>query len=211
MGAYNSSVYLCFRFVNDFMELLDSSMRCQYASNASSQWLNLRLQLLGLVVSSGVAFLAVFGHIYDLIEINAGLIGLALCYSLTITGLLNGLMQTFAQLEMDMISVERIKQYMSSVYEENSEGSAPSDWPNAGHISFKSVCMKYGPSYGLALKNVSFEIQPREHIGIVGRTGAGKSSLFQALVRMVKLSSGNIIIDGKNITNINVKHLRYVY
>lgn len=195
--------------MDQFIELLNVNNCCQYATNAASQWLNIRLQLLGVVVTSGVAFAAVSFHYAALSEINPGLIGLALAYSLTITTLLNSVVQSFAQLEMDMISIERAQQYIDDVNKESKDGECPQEWPSHGSITFQNVSVRYGLDFPLALYNVTFKVEPRQHIGIVGRTGSGKSTLFQTIFRIVPIETGCILIDGINITKINLHHLRF--
>ena len=88
------------------------------------------------------------------------------------------------------------------IFETISIIQAPPYWPIQGSIAFQHVSLQYRSGQPLALSNVSFETEPGEKIGIVGRTGSGKSSLFLALFRMVEIQSGQILIDG-----INIKHL----
>jgi len=157
---------------------LDINNKTQYATAASQQWLNLRLQLLGVVISSGVAMLAVGLHYWSSQTIDAGLVGLALVYSLSVTGLLNGSVQSFAQTEMDMVSVERVMQYINNIESEKSieftnDQNVGSVWPNRGVISFDRVSMRYRSELPLALEKVSFLTRPHEHIGIVGKVMSG--------------------------------------
>lgn len=151
---------------------LDINNKTQYASKASQQWLNLRLQLLGVAISSGVAFISVSLHYWSYQTIDAGLIGLALVYSLSVTSLLNGTIQSFAQTEMDMISVERVFQYIDDIEPERDympREDLPSDWPKYGIISYQNVCMRYRVESPLALENISFSTKAGEHVGIVGK------------------------------------------
>jgi ATP-binding cassette subfamily C (CFTR/MRP) protein 10 len=152
---------------------LDINNKTQYATAASQQWLNLRLQLLGVVISSSVAMLAVGLHYWSNQTIDAGLVGLALVYSLSVTGLLNGAVQSFAQTEMDMVSVERVMQYINNIEPEKSIENTNQQnmiiWPNNGIITFDSVSMRYRSDMPLALENVSFTVKSGEHIGIVGK------------------------------------------
>ena len=83
-------------------------------------------------------------------------------------------------------------------------------WPQNGSVSFCNVCLRYRPDLPYALNDVTFDIHPGEKIGIVGRTGAGKSSLFVALLRLVEIEMGSIVIDGVNIQHISLTRLRYV-
>ncbi|KAJ7800822.1 P-loop containing nucleoside triphosphate hydrolase protein [Mycena olivaceomarginata] len=116
----------------------------------------------------------------------------------------------FAQNEQNMNSVERLVTYA----ELPAEGAAttpedpPSSWPDRGEIAFKNVEMTYREGLPLVLKGVTFNMRPGEKVGIVGRTEAGKSSILQALFRMVELQSGEITIDGHNIRNVRLDVLR---
>ena len=110
-----------------------------------------------------------------------------------------------------MTSVERILDYCSLQQEQSSlKSSPPSNWPQHGRIIFNNVSISHSsqPHAPLALHNISFIIEPAQKIGIVGRTGAGKSSLIQTLFRMATLVEGHIIIDDIDITTLPLDHLR---
>lgn len=116
----------------------------------------------------------------------------------------------FAHNEQNMNSVERVMHYA----ELPSEGALKStndpdpSWPQNGEIDFKNVDLAYRPGLPLVLKRVSFSVRPREKIGIVGRTGSGKSSLLQALFRTVEVSGGSIAIDGVDTREVGLETLR---
>lgn len=159
-----------------FYESVNIYNRIQYTIYGVQCWLNLRLQLLGVAVTAAVALFAVGLHYYHTETINSGLIGLALVYSLSLTSLLNGSVQTFTQTELDLISVERITQIIKTI-EDNFGLDGASDepslmldntWPSKGIILFNNVSMRYRPHLDLALKKVYFLTQPAEHIAIVG-------------------------------------------
>jgi ABC-type multidrug transport system fused ATPase/permease subunit len=117
----------------------------------------------------------------------------------------------FLTARVQMNSVERIKEYESLPQEKPAtleEKRPPADWPREGGVEFKNLHMRYRPDTPLVLDDVSATILPKEKIGIVGRTGAGKSSLMQALFRMVEPESGTIVIDGVDITEIGLSDLR---
>lgn len=159
--------------MNEMYHKLGINNKTQYSTAAAQQWLNLRLQLLVVLISSGVAILAVSLHYWSNQTINAGLVGLALVYSLSVTGLLNGSVQAFAQTEMDMVSVERVVQYINGIDSEKSIESAneqnmSSIWPNKGIVCFNTVSMRYRLEMRLALESVSFITKAAEKIGIVG-------------------------------------------
>lgn len=199
-----------FRQVNRFLKqneyYLNNFIRASYANMATSQWLNFRLQMISVLMITVVGFTAVFQHIYG--NANASLIGLALSYILSVTGLLNGLITSFTETEKEMVSVERAQQFQNLEPEEWIGVQQVSDqWPIIPKIEFVHVVLKYKDSQN-ALDNVDFEIKAGEKIGICGRTGSGKSSLLMALFRGTELHSGTIYIDGINIRNMSLHDLR---
>lgn len=116
-----------------------------------------------------------------------------------------------AEFESQMTSVERVLEYTELPIESETENSqskqALSNWPTAGHILFKGVTYRYPNSLKPVLHNLNFEIKSGEKIGIVGRTGAGKSSLISALFRMVE-PEGEILIDNISTKSIKLSELR---
>lgn len=178
--------------------------------NNCTNWLSLRLDFLGGIVQSFIAALALATIRFDFIP--AGLLGLSLSFSIEATTFLKQGVRSFSKLEADMSSVERILYYSSDIPEEAPDiipekDPDPKSWPNTGCIDFKDVSMRYrdGP---LVLKKISASIQGGEKIGVVGRTGSGKSSLMTALFRMADIESGEIRIDGIDITEIGTDILR---
>lgn len=132
---------------------------------------------------------------------QAGLAGLALSYSLSLTDFLNYLIRVFTQLETQMVNVERLFEYSSLLPEEKrggelegSEGrrdQLASSWPSRGEIQWKGVVMGYRPELPPVLRGVELRIEGGEKLGVVGRTGAGKSSLLVALFRVCELTAGS--------------------
>ncbi|CAJ0609705.1 unnamed protein product [Cylicocyclus nassatus] len=126
-----------------------------------------------------------------------------------ITRTLNLAVRIASDLETNIVAVERIKEYTDSPVEGAQSKQKPVDsWPKYGKIVLKDVCMRYRAGLDLVLKHVSASIEPREKIGIVGRTGAGKSSLAMALFRTVEIDSGSIEIDGYSISTLGLEDLR---
>jgi ATP-binding cassette, subfamily C (CFTR/MRP), member 1 len=125
---------------------------------------------------------------------------------------LNWCIRQFAETEIAMNAVERVNHYAHQIPVEadaiNPNNRPPSAWPSTGIIKFENVSMSYAPELPLVLKSVSFEIQSKHKIGIVGRTGSGKSSLMQALFRMVEMKDGQVLIDGVRIREIGLRDLR---
>jgi ATP-binding cassette subfamily C (CFTR/MRP) protein 1 len=131
---------------------------------------------------------------------------------LKVSQTLNWLVRMSADFETNITSVERIKEYCETPHEDEwtKEDTKPkANWPDRGHIVFQNYSVKYRKGLDDVLKNLNIEIQPNEKIGIVGRTGAGKSSLTLALFRILEYSEGAIYIDGVNIKEIGLHDLRH--
>lgn len=173
---------------------------------AIQRWLGIRLDFFGNILILGIAlFAAVFRD-----TVNPSKIGVVLSYTLGITQTFSTMVQLFAQNEQNMNAVERVLVYSKLPTEGDTQtpNDPPASWPEMGEIKFTKVKLAYREGLPLVLKGVSFEVAPGEKIGVVGRTGAGKSSLVQALFRIVELQSGHIEIDGMNIRNMGLDILR---
>ncbi|CAG9768734.1 unnamed protein product [Ceutorhynchus assimilis] len=137
--------------------------------------------------------------------VKAGDVGLAVSQAMTLTGLLQWAIRQAAEMENTMTSVERVLEY-GEVESENKSGQELSKWPTAGSIKYNDVSLSYKTSEKV-LKNISFEIEGKTKIGIVGRTGAGKSSIISTLFRLYNYE-GIITIDNIDIKTLNVEYLR---
>uniref|UniRef100_A0A1Y1JUE0 ABC-type xenobiotic transporter n=1 Tax=Photinus pyralis TaxID=7054 RepID=A0A1Y1JUE0_PHOPY len=196
------------RFRRDNEDNIEGNMKAQFASQVAAQWLSLRLQFIGVAMVSGVGFIGVIQHQFNVA--NPGLVGLAISYALSATSLLRGVINAFTETEREMIAVERVSQYIEEVEPETTTSiiDPPYAWPIQGVVSFNKVVLKYRDHLAPALKGVTFETRPAEKVGVVGRTGAGKSSLFVALFRLSELHSGAVTIDSTNISHIPISVLR---
>ncbi|KAJ7054729.1 multidrug resistance-associated ABC transporter [Mycena amicta] len=185
---------------------LDMENRAYLMTITLQLWLSLRLDIFGNVLILGIALFAAGFRT----SVNPSKIGVVLSYSLSITQVFSQMVALFASNEQNMNSVERLLTYA----ELPAEGAAttpndpPASWPDRGEIKFKNVEMAYREGLPLVLKGINFDITPGEKVGIVGRTGAGKSSLLQVLFRMVEVQSGQVDIDGRNIRDIGLDTLR---
>ena len=192
------------RFVTDkIFGLIDNHMRFNLAQMNSNRWLGIRLEFYGGALVLVTALFIVGGNV------SVGVAGLALSTALQVTGALGGIVRLSAMLENSLNSVERINEY-SQVDVENSLGMAPpSEWPKQGAIEFDNVVARYRPSDPESvLKKVSFKIPGGSKVGIVGRTGAGKTSCILTLFRIVEIEEGRICIDGIDIAKITLAQLR---
>ncbi|KAF5287389.1 hypothetical protein FQA39_LY15927 [Lamprigera yunnana] len=135
-----------------------------------------------------------------------GKIGLAITQSFSLTQIFQSGIRQWAELENQMTSTERFLDY-KNVAVENTFGKTISQWPKQGSIVYKNVYLKYTKNQENVLKNICFKIGPKEKIAVVGRTGAGKTSLLSTLFRMYDFE-GTIMVDGIDITSITINHLR---
>jgi ABC-type multidrug transport system fused ATPase/permease subunit len=185
---------------------LDLENRAYYMTVAIQRWLGVRLDFFGNILILGIAlFAAAFRN-----TVSPAKIGVVLSYTLSITQTFSTMVQQFAQNEQNMNAVERVLVYTELPPEGDTQtpNDPPASWPEKGEIKFREVELAYREGLPLVLKGINFRVAPGEKIGIVGRTGAGKSSLIQALFRVVELQGGAIEIDGINIRNIGLDVLR---
>lgn len=193
------------RFVAENARRLDIQNRAFLMTYANMIWLESRLGWLGCALVLVVALLCVFAGGRT---INASQIGMCLTFMSSISGALQGLVHCSIEIEQAMNSVERIKHYCELPQEAAYEGAAPAAWPAQGGIEFNRAVMAYRPGLPAVLKGISLAVQPGERVGIVGRTGAGKTSITVALFRLAELMSGSITIDGVNTSNLGLRNLR---
>ncbi|GFO06113.1 canalicular multispecific organic anion transporter 1 [Plakobranchus ocellatus] len=194
------------RFVSESRYRTDNNLSFYFASLVANRWLGWCLEMIGNLVVLSSALFAVLSR-----NLAAGLVGLSVSYSTQVTGALNYLVRTFSELETNIVSVERIKEYCETPTEAawiNPYNRPGPSWPDQGKIHFKDYQTRYRPGLELVLKGVTCRINSGEKVGIVGRTGAGKSSLTVALFRLIEAASGSIIIDNIPIGNIGLHDLR---
>lgn len=145
-------------------------------------------------------------------HINPSQVGLTLSTILTISQAMTWMVRQGAEVENDMNSVERVVHYGEALEAEAppviEDNRPPKEWPAQGAINFDKVLMAYRPGLPPVLKGLSLDVRPGEKIGVIGRTGAGKSSIMMALYRIVELSAGKIEIDGIDVSKIGLKDLR---
>ncbi len=177
---------------------LDENQKIYLTYMTTNRWVSVRLETLGgLMIFAAAAFAVLARH-----SLGGQSVGLSLSYALSITAQLNLMVRMSTEAENAFNSVERIQSYATMPTEAAAivtDHRPPQGWPSAGKISIKGLEMKYRPDLPPVIPNLSIEIAPGEKIGVVGRTGAGKSSLFQALFRIVEPSRGSVEFDGMDI------------
>uniref|UniRef100_A0A8B9G5G3 Multidrug resistance-associated protein 1 n=1 Tax=Amazona collaria TaxID=241587 RepID=A0A8B9G5G3_9PSIT len=196
------------RFIKQNDMKVDENQKAYYPSIVANRWLAVRLEYVGNCIVLFAALFAVMARN----KLSAGLVGLSVSYSLQITAYLNWLVRMSSELETNIVAVERVKEYaeMEKEAEWSIEQTAPaSTWPEEGKIEFRGYGLRYREDLDLVLKNINVTINGGEKIGIVGRTGAGKSSLTLGLFRINEAAEGEIIIDGVNIAKIGLHDLRF--
>uniref|UniRef100_A0A3B1IP99 Canalicular multispecific organic anion transporter 1-like n=1 Tax=Astyanax mexicanus TaxID=7994 RepID=A0A3B1IP99_ASTMX len=194
------------RFLQQNRTTIDNNLKCVCQLIVSNRWMAIRLELLGNLV---VFFSALFAVI-SRDSLDSGLVGLSISYALNVTLTLNALVRMTSQLETHVVSVERVKEYAEIPNEAawTSERRPAEDWPSEGTIWFQDYKVRYRPQLDLVLHGITCHIHSKEKIGIVGRTGAGKSSLTNCLFRIIEAADGRILIDGENIASMGLHDLR---
>ncbi|KAF9909339.1 hypothetical protein EC991_008724 [Linnemannia zychae] len=175
--------------------IADNATRSDLASNAhfvwavGNRWLNVRLESLGSVIVLAASLFAVLARN----TINPSMVGMSLAYALNITVDITWLVRCLCEVQFEMVAVERTDEYAKKNQEAPNftDVAVPENWPSEGLLSFKSYSTRYRQGMDLVLRKVSFEVQPGEKVGIVGRTGAGKSSLTLALFRIIEAANSH--------------------
>mgnify|MGYP002622399680 CR=1 FL=1 len=194
------------RFVADLRRAIDDMDAAYYLTFSNQRWLSLRLDMIGnaLVFTTGILVVT------SRFSVNPSSAGLVLSYILAVVQMIQFTVRQLAEVENGMNSVERLLYYGTQLEEEaplKTIDVRPT-WPEKGEIVFDNVQMRYRAGLPLVLQGLTMHIRGGERIGIVGRTGAGKSSIMSTLFRLVELSGGHITIDGIDISTIGLQDLR---
>ncbi|KAG1827732.1 ABC transporter [Suillus variegatus] len=196
------------RFRAENIQLIDVENRAYWMTVVNQRWLGIRLDFLGALLTLAVALLTVGIRF----SISPGQTGVTLSYIVMMQQYFAFMVRQVAEVENNMNSVERLVHYAKEVEQEAAheveDSPAPADWPSRGEIVMKDAVMRYRPELPPVLKGLSMSLSPGEKIGVVGRTGAGKSSIMTAIYRMVELASGSISIDGVDISTVGLAQLR---
>ncbi|XP_053552301.1 multidrug resistance-associated protein 1-like, partial [Bombina bombina] len=195
------------RFIRESNLRLNTNQRFYYSSFVANRWLSIRCDLLSNFIVFTVSVVGVLFR--D--SITPGLVGLAVVNSLRLTGVLNAAVHTATDLETNSVAVERVKEYCDVEPEAPwTSDYAPEleNWPSAGKIDFHNYGLRYRKDLDLSLKNVTACLRQGEKVGIVGRTGAGKSSLTLGLFRILEPAMGKICIDDIDISTLGLHELR---
>ncbi|KAF7549060.1 hypothetical protein G7Z17_g6647 [Cylindrodendrum hubeiense] len=194
------------RFIEELRAAIDDMNSAYYITFANQRWLSIRIDIIGVLLVFTVGILVVTSRF----SINPSIGGLVLSYILSIVGMMQFSVRQLAEVENAMNAVERLYYYGTEIEEEAPEHTVEvrKSWPEKGEIIFDNVQMRYRANLPLVLQGMSMHVQGGERIGIVGRTGAGKSSIMSTLFRLVEISGGRITIDGLDISTIGLHDLR---
>ncbi|KAM8738721.1 ATP-binding cassette sub-family C member 2 isoform 1-T2 [Acanthopagrus schlegelii] len=194
------------RFLKHNEMTIDGNLKSVYPWIVSNRWLAIRLEFLGNLV---VFFSALFAVI-SRDSLDSGLVGLSISYALNVTQTLNWLVRMTSELETNIVAVERVSEYSELENEAKwvTDTRPTEDWPTEGKLRFDNYKVRYRPGLDLVLHGITCDISSTEKIGIVGRTGAGKSSLTNCLFRIIEAAEGRILIDGVDISLIGLHDLR---
>lgn len=194
------------RFVGELRAAIDEMNAAYYLTFSNQRWLSIRLDMIGNALVFTVGILVVTSRF----SVSPSIGGLVLSYILSIVQMLQFSIRQLAEVENGMNAVERLRYYGTQLDEEaplHTVDVRPG-WPERGEIVFDNVQMRYRENLPLVLQGLSMHVRGGERLGIVGRTGAGKSSIMSTLFRLVEISGGSITVDGLNISTIGLHDLR---
>lgn len=195
------------RFYAHHRRMLDGHASTHYIQMLCSQWMGVRQNLASISILGCLAFSLVMTRG----SVDASLAGLALNYGLLGTLVLQFAITQMVLTESLMTSAQRVMEYADLPQEGTlvvQDNRPPKGWPSQGHVVISRLRMRYRPNLPLALRGLDLEVHPGEKVGVVGRTGAGKSSIIAALFRLVEAEAGSIVIDGVEVGKIGLDDLR---
>ena len=205
-------------FLESFFEKLTESQKMSYSHYMLNRWFSSRIPIVGGIISISTTIGITLSSYYGMM--TAGNAGLLTLYSLSFWAYLNWGLRMFTDIESRMTSIERLKYFANippekSVLKNKSNISSHlsdkeyfKNWPNKGELIAKNLKIRYADHLPLVLDGVNFLIRAGTKVGVIGRTGSGKSTLFQSLFRFIELEEGQIIIDNLDISTVPLEILR---
>lgn len=195
------------QFMISIYRKLDAFTSSFYFLSMSNRWLSVRIELIGAVIT---LFAAIFLTM-NMDKIDAGMAGISLLYARSFLENVYWFIRQYTTVEMDLNSVERVQEYLEIEQEAPyivEGGRPPAAWPTEGVIEVKDLTVSYAPELDPVLHGISFSTKTHEKVGIVGRTGSGKSTICLSFFRFLEASKGTIIIDGVDIAKVGLEDLR---
>ncbi|KAF4626249.1 hypothetical protein G7Y89_g11911 [Cudoniella acicularis] len=193
-------------FILNIRNSIDEMNSAYFLTFANQRWLSTRLDIIGNLLVFVTGLLVVTSRF----NVSPSIGGLVLSYILSIVQMIQFTVRQLAEVENGMNATERLHYYGTQLEEEAPLHTIEvrKSWPESGEIIFNNVQMRYREGLPLVLQDLTMHVQGGERIGIVGRTGAGKSSIMSTLFRLVELSGGSITIDGLDISTVGLQDLR---
>ncbi|KAJ2710507.1 hypothetical protein H4R19_003713 [Coemansia spiralis] len=195
------------QYTMEAMNRVNVHNRPYYLMWGANRWLCTRIEFSGCIVSFSATVLIIM----SLDSIDAGLAGFVLMYAMSFSNYMLWFIRNYSECEISMNSVERVNQYL--ILEQEAPAQAephcrpPAEWPHTGNVEVQDLTIEYVPGAPV-LHGISFAAAHGEKIGVVGRTGAGKSTLSLAFLRFIEAAQGRIYIDGVDIARIGLEDLR---
>ncbi|CEP09787.1 hypothetical protein [Parasitella parasitica] len=195
------------QFMRTVYEKIDAFVAPYYFLRMSNRWLCCRIEFIG-------AFVTLFTGIFLIVNIDyidAGMAGISLFYARNFLEHIYWFIRQYTNVEMNLNSVERVQEYLELDQEPPATITGrrpPAAWPTTAAIEVKDLVIRYAPELDPVLHGISFSTRPHEKIGIVGRTGSGKSTMALSFFRFLEASQGSISIDGIDISTIGIQDLR---
>ena len=198
-------------FIPLLADRIDTNTRAYISMHGAMQWLAIRLDFaMNLIMFTIIALVVTF---HEQLELSAA--ALTLTYAINVSTWIQWTIRQLLEVAMMMTSAERVHQYAQLPPEDDQGGyqrlvKTPPIWPTRGTLEFRNYSLRHRAGLGLTLTNVNVRIESGQKIGIIGRTGAGKSSLFKGVFRLIPRSNveGQILLDDVDISRVTLKHLR---
>jgi len=198
-------------FQKKFRQVHDAHGRSFFAFMACSRWLGFRMDSIMFIFLTIASFAAVIVQQQAWFEIDPGILGLAISMLIQLSGLFQWCIRQSAEVVNQMVAVERMigfRDLSSEAALTNEYDDGIKDWPVKGEIVVKDLSVRYRPGLPLSLHGLTFKVNSGARVGVVGRTGGGKSTLVQSLLRLLEAEEGQITIDGVDISKLGLHKLR---
>jgi ABC-type multidrug transport system fused ATPase/permease subunit len=195
------------KYIEIFQNKIDEHYKLLYYINGTGQWYLLCLNLLSMLFLTYMVIMTLMHKN----RFTPKIIGIILTYSLVLQEDMIEFLSSFSNFENTMTKMERSLSYTKIISERPQILDSDlnlRNWPSKGEILFENFNVKYRNDTEIVLKNINFHLQPGEHLGVVGRTGSGKSTISLCLFRILEAFSGKIFIDGVDISKVGLKKLR---
>ena len=212
IATLRANGYISF-FRQKFRHAHDSHTRVFFAFLSASRWVGFRMDSIVFLFTSAVSFLAVLVHEEGWFDVDPAILGLALSMLIYLSGVFQWCIRQSAEAVNQMVSVERILEFgnlepEAALYCNGDNELLAKNWPTAGKIEYEGVSVRYRATLPLALRQISFSVPAGARVGVVGRTGSGKSTIVQTLFRLLEAEEGRILIDSQDISKVGLHILR---